>query len=80
MWGLSLGVCGEHFLSELIHHNLAFQIPDFDARSCGGTQPVSVGAEAQGVNDVASVQCVQVLAFIQVPEHGLSVLATRSTQ
>ena len=38
--------------------------PDLDAGAGGGTQPVSVGAEAQGVDDVTSVQRVQVLAFI----------------
>lgn len=50
--------------------------PDLDARSCGGTQPVSVGTEAERVDDMTAVQRVQMLAFVQIPEHGLSVLNT----
>lgn len=52
--------------------------PDLDARSCGGTQPVSVGTEAERVDHVTTVQRVQMLAFIQVPEHGLSILKTEN--
>lgn len=48
--------------------------PDFDTGAGGGTQPVTVGAEAKGVDDVAAVQGVQVLALVQVPQHGLTVL------
>ena len=39
-----------------------------------------VGREGEGVDDVASLQAVQVLAFVQVPQHGDTVLASRSTE
>ena len=48
--------------------------PDLDTGASGGTQPVTVGAEAEGVDGVSAVQGVEVLALIQVPEHGLAVL------
>ena len=51
--------------------------PDLDAGSGGSTQPVAVGAEAQGVDDVSSVQGVEVFAFVQVPQHGLAILRGR---
>lgn len=54
--------------------NRAATYPDLDAGSGGSTEPVAVGAEAQGVDDVSSVQGVEVFAFIQVPQHGLAVL------
>jgi len=55
--------------------------PDFDTRSSSSTQPVTVGAEAKGVDCItATIKGVQVLALIEVPEHGLSVLSTGGTQ
>lgn len=48
--------------------------PDLDAGPGGSAEPVAVGAEAQGVDDVTAVQRVQVLALVQVPQHGLAVL------
>lgn len=51
--------------------------PDLDAGARGSTQPVAVGAEAQSVDDVSSVQGVKVLALIEIPQHGLTVLNRR---
>lgn len=48
--------------------------PDLNAGSSGGTEPVTVGAEAKGVDHITAVQGVEVLAFIQVPKHGLAIL------
>lgn len=48
--------------------------PDLDAGPSGSTQPVTVGAEAEGINGVTAVQGVKVLALIQVPQHGLTIL------
>lgn len=48
--------------------------PDLDAGTSGSTQPVTIGAEAEGIDGVTTVQGVKVLAFIQVPQHGLTVL------
>lgn len=52
----------------------AVPYPDLDAGAGGSAEPVAVGAEAQRVDDVPSIQSVQVLAFVQVPQHGLAVL------
>lgn len=60
---------------EVVHHLLALQVPDLDALGRGGAEPVAVGGEDQGVDDVAGVQGVEALAFVQVPEHGGAVLA-----
>ncbi|KAF6090925.1 hypothetical protein HJG60_012270 [Phyllostomus discolor] len=38
-----------------------------------------VKTEAQGVNDVPIIKCIKVLAFAEVPQHGLGILASRST-
>jgi len=55
--------------------------PDFDAGAGSSAQPVAVGAEAESIDGITTtVQGVQVLAFIEVPEHGLSVLTTRRTE
>lgn len=48
--------------------------PDLDTGASGGTQPVTVGAEAESIDGVTTVQGVKVLALIQVPQHGLPVL------
>lgn len=48
--------------------------PDLDAGASGSTQPVTVGAEAKGVNDITAVQGVEVFSLIQVPQHGLAIL------
>lgn len=48
--------------------------PDLNAGSSGSTEPVTVGAEAKGVDHITAVQGVEVLAFIQVPQHGLAIL------
>ena len=55
---------------------LALQVPDGESSSGGSAQPVSVGGEHQGVDDVVSVQGVQVLTLVQVPEHRGTVLAS----
>jgi hypothetical protein len=68
------------FRSDFIDDALAFQIPDFNTRSSSSTQPVSVGGEAQGIDDISSFQRVQVFAINQIPQHGDAVLATRSAQ
>lgn len=48
--------------------------PDLDAGPGGCAEPVAVGAEAEGVDDVPSIQRVEVFALVEVPQHGLPVL------
>lgn len=45
-----------------------------DAGLCGSTQPVSVWGEAQGMDDITSIQRVQPLALSQVPQHSHTIL------
>ena len=54
--------------------------PNLDGVAGGGAQPVAVGREAESVDVVATVQGVQVLVVVEVPEHGLAVLAARCAQ
>jgi len=62
------------------HECLGLQIPDLDAVLGGSAQPVSVGREDQRVDNVVGLQRVQVLAFIQVPEHDDALFASRCTE
>lgn len=41
--------------------------PDFDAGASGSTEPVAIGAETQGIDDVPTIKCIQMLAFVEVP-------------
>jgi hypothetical protein len=65
---------------ELINNRLALQVPNLDAGGSGSAQPVAVGGEDEGVDGVTSLQGVQVLAFVEVPEHGDTVLTTGSAE
>jgi len=66
--------------SEVLNHVLALEVPDLDGGAGSGAQPISVGGEAEAVDCVGVLQGVQVLTVIQVPKHGLSVLATGCTE
>jgi len=83
--GQALGLVGlrrgrDNLGAQLLHGLLAGQIPDLDRGAVGHAQPVAVGREAQGVDDVVVLQGVQVLAVIEVPQQGLGVLATGGAQ
>lgn len=54
---------------------LALKVEDLDAGGGGRAQPVAVGGEDEGVDDVTSLEGVKVLALVEVPEHGDAVLA-----
>jgi len=62
------------------NNDLALKIPDLDALISGGTEPVPVGAEDKRVDDFTSIQTVKLLAFVQVPKVGGSVLSSGSTE
>ena len=59
-------------------HALALEIKDFDAAGGGSTEPVTVGREDKGIDDVTGLEGVEVLALVQIPEHGDAILSTRS--
>lgn len=80
LWLLGLG-CGRNDLrAQLLNGLLACQIPDLDGWAIGDAQPVAVGREAQGIDDVIVLQSVQILAVIQIPQQSLGVLATGGAQ
>ena len=51
-----------------------------DALGGGGAEPVAVGGEDEGVDDVISWESVEALALVQVPKHGDSILAARGAE
>ena len=53
--------------------------PDLNCWSSSSTQPVPIGTEAQSVDLLSSIQCVQMLALIQIPQHGFTILKITST-
>lgn len=65
---------------DLGHNLLGFEVPDDDSRIGTSAQPVTVRGEAQRVDDVLSVEGVQVDSIGQVPKHGSTVLTTRSAE
>ena len=75
LWWLS-SCRSRHLGSEFLHQILALQVPHLDGRASCRAQPVPVGGEGEGVDGVSVVEGVQMLAVVEVPQHGLSVLAT----
>ena len=59
---------------------LALEVKYFDAASSSSAQPVAVGGKDKCVDNVASLQRVQVFALIEVPQHGDTVFATGCRQ
>jgi hypothetical protein len=68
------------FGAKSIDNNLAFQIPNLDGIVRSGTQPVTVGRKDQSIDNFTSIQRVQTLALVQVPQHGSVVLTTGSSK
>lgn len=77
---IGLGRGRDDLGAQLLDGLLAGEIPDLDRGTVGHAQPVAVGREAQGVDDVVVLQGVQVLAVIQIPQQSLGVLATGGAQ
>merc|ERR1719199_2042825 len=65
---------------ELVKDVLVLQVPDLDGGIGGGAQPVVLRREAHGVDGGVSVQGVQVLAVVDIPQHGGAVLTTGTAQ
>lgn len=76
---LSLGAGGD-FRLEFVQQGSFLQLENLDARSGGGSQPVSVGREGQGVNFSVGVQGVQSDVGVQVPQDDDTVLTGRGAQ
>jgi len=79
-WSLGFGGCGKNLGLQLVDDDLAFQIPDLDGSTSGGAKPVSIGRECESVDGITAIEGVKVLALVEVPQHGLAVLATGSAK
>jgi hypothetical protein len=65
---------------EFVDLVLLLKVEDGDGGGGGSTEPVSVGGEDESVDLIAGLERVEVLGLVQVPEHGGTILATRSAQ
>lgn len=65
---------------DLINEALALKIPDLDGTSSGSAQPVTVGREDEGGDDVSGVEGVETAALLEIPEEGSSVATTRGAK
>ena len=61
-------------------HVLALEIEDLDAGGGSGAEPVPVGTEDEGIDNVTGFKRVEVFAVVQVPEHGDAILASGSSE
>ncbi len=68
------------WLGDAVDDSLGLEVPDLNAVIGGSAEPVVLGRERQGVDGGSGGQRVQVLAFVDVPEHSSSVLATRGDE
>lgn len=60
--------------------DLGLEIPDVDGGGSSSTEPVTDGGEDEVVDDLTSLKGVEVLALVDVPEHGGTVLTTGGTE
>lgn len=65
---------------EVVDKRLALEVEDLDGGSGSSTEPVSVGGEDESVDNVSGVERVEVLALVEVPEHGDTVLTTGGSE
>lgn len=65
---------------EVVDDRLGLEVEDLDRRGGGSTEPVTVGGEDKGVDDVSGLKGVEVLAVVEVPEHDNAVLATGGSE
>lgn len=79
LWLLSLSRDSELRL-QLIQQGSLLQVEDLDTRRGGSSQPVSAWGESQSVNLRRSVQGVQGVVGVQVPQDDDTILTSRSVQ
>lgn len=59
---------------------LALEVKDLDAGGSGSAQPVAVRGEDEGVDNVTSLEGVEVLALVEIPKHSDTILSTGSSE
>lgn len=77
-----LGVLAEvgELGGELADGRLALEVPDADSGGSGSAEPVPVGGEDKGVDDIAGLEGVEMLGLVEIPKHDDAVLATGGAQ
>jgi hypothetical protein len=65
---------------DFINHAFGFQIPNLDALGCGSAEPVSVGGEDKGVDNITGLKRVKSLALSKIPQHSNTIFTTRGTE
>lgn len=79
LWVLSVRANSELWL-QFVQQGSLLQVEDLDTRRGSSSQPVSVWRESQSVNLRSSVQGVQGVVGVQVPQDDNTVLTSRSVQ
>lgn len=77
LWALEV-VVRERVWLEFIDDRLGLEVKDLDARRGRRAEPVTVRGEDERVDNVTSLERVEVLAIVEVPKHGDAVFATGS--
>ena len=75
LWLTALLSDGGVFGLEFVNLALLLEIENDDAGRSGSTEPVAVGGENEGMDLIACGQGVEVLGFVEVPEHGCAILS-----
>lgn len=65
---------------DLLKNILVLKIPDLNGGLSGSAEPVVLGREGQSTNGRASLERVEVLALVDIPEHSGTVLTTGSAK
>ena len=65
---------------DLVDNRLALEVKDLDARGSRSAQPVAVRRKDEGIDNVAGLKRIEVLAVGKLPKHGNAVLAARSAE
>lgn len=79
LWILNLAGLGEGRLED-IHQALVLKVPNLDGGTGGSAKPVAVRREGESMNNIVGFERVQMTAFVKIPQHDNSVLASRGAE
>lgn len=78
-WNLA-GLDNWEFRAEFLNNSLGHQVPNSNTAIGSSTEPVAVGRKDDLVDDITSIQGVEVLGLVKIPQHHGSVFTTGSTE
>jgi len=67
-------------LVQFSNQRLGLEIPDLDGSLSGSAQPVSGRRESEGIDHITSIEGVQLLSVVKIPESSGTVLSSRSAE